>query len=173
MNFETRENLLMDVEKNALIECLENQRRHVVGILEGLSSDALHQPVLPSGWTNIGLVNHLAVDVERFWFREVIAAEILDPGPNTDSTSAWVVSPDTPPEVVFDRYREEIDRANAIIATTPLDAQPRYWPDFFGEWKLADLRAVMLHVIAETACHAGHLDATREFLDGRTWLKLT
>lgn len=173
MDFETRENRPMDVEKNALIDCLESQRGHVVGILEGLSNDALHQPVLPSGWTSIGLVNHLAVDVERFWFREVIAAEILDSGPDSDSPSAWVVSPDTPPEVVFDRYRQEIELANAIIATTPLDAEPRYWPDFFGEWKLADLRAVMLHVITETACHAGHLDKTRELLDGRTWLTLT
>jgi hypothetical protein len=28
-------------------------------------------------------------------------------------------------------------------------------------------------VIAETACHAGHLDAARELLDGQTWLILT
>jgi hypothetical protein len=163
----------MDVDKNALIDCLEIQRGHVVGILEGLSSDALHQPVLPSGWTNLGLVHHLAVDVERFWFREIVAAETLGPGPDSDSPSAWVVSPDTPPDVVFGIYRQEIERANAIIATTPLDAEPKYWPDFFGEWRLADLRAVMLHVITETACHAGHLDATRELLDGRTWMTLT
>jgi hypothetical protein len=31
----------------------------------------------------------------------------------------------------------------------------------------------MLHVITETACHAGHLDAVRELIDGRTWLILT
>jgi len=31
----------------------------------------------------------------------------------------------------------------------------------------------MLHVIAETACHAGRLDAVRELTDGRTWLILT
>lgn len=36
------------------------------------------------------------------------------------------------------------------------------------EWRLPDLRAVVLHVITETACHAGHLDAARELLDGRT-----
>jgi len=28
----------------------------------------------------------------------------------------------------------------------------------------------MLHVITETACHAGHLDAVRELIDGRQWL---
>jgi hypothetical protein len=31
----------------------------------------------------------------------------------------------------------------------------------------------MLHVVTETACHAGHLDAARELIDGRRWLVLT
>jgi hypothetical protein len=35
------------------------------------------------------------------------------------------------------------------------------------------LRQTILHVIAETATHAGHLDAVRELIDGRTWLVLT
>ena len=38
---------------------------------------------------------------------------------------------------------------------------------------LDDLRHVLLHVIAETACHAGHLDALRELIDGRQWMVLT
>jgi hypothetical protein len=32
---------------------------------------------------------------------------------------------------------------------------------------------VLLHVITETACHAGHLDAARELIDGRQWIVLT
>jgi hypothetical protein len=36
-----------------------------------------------------------------------------------------------------------------------------------------DLRRVLLSVITETATHAGHLDAVRELIDGRTWLVLT
>ena len=57
-----------------------------------------------------------------------------------------------------------------IIASTPLDAAPAMWPDeLWPNWKLQDLRAAILHVITETACHAGHLDAVRELIDGRTW----
>ena len=37
---------------------------------------------------------------------------------------------------------------------------------------LSDLRVVMLHVLKETACHAGHLDAVRELIDGRQWIVL-
>ena len=72
----------MDRETKALLDCLENQRGHVVGILDGLSSEALHQPMLPSGWTSLGLVNHLALDVERFWFRQVVSAETFDLDPD-------------------------------------------------------------------------------------------
>jgi hypothetical protein len=38
------------------------------------------------------------------------------------------------------------------------------------EKSAADLEAVMLHVITETAAHAGHLDAARELIDGRKWM---
>jgi uncharacterized damage-inducible protein DinB len=162
----------MDPETQAMLDCLQNQRAHVLGILEGLTDGEHRQPMLPSGWSILGLVHHLAVDVERFWFREVVAGEIL-PGSDNAAVSAWEVAPTTPVASVLDSYRVEIERANVIVASTSLDAEPRVWPDFFGEWRLADLRAVLLHVIAETACHAGHLDAARELIDGRTWLKLT
>jgi len=32
------------------------------------------------------------------------------------------------------------------------------------------VREIILHVISETACHAGHLDAVREIIDGRQWM---
>jgi hypothetical protein len=64
--------------------------------------------------------------------------------------------------------------ASGIIAATPLDAAPAWWPeDQFGNWRLHNLRQIILHVITETACHAGHLDAVRELIDGHTWLILT
>ena len=43
-------------------------------------------------------------------------------------------------------------------------------PDAEGEWRLHDVRDVLLHVITETACHAGHLDAVRELIDGQQGL---
>ncbi|MFZ0667732.1 MAG: DinB family protein, partial [Acidimicrobiales bacterium] len=161
----------MEPDTKAMLDCLDNQRAHVVGALDGLTDEALHLAVLPTSWSSVGLVQHLAIDVERFWFRVVVAGETTDE--NDSSESAWVVSPDTQAADVFDLYRREIGFANDIIANTELDAEPRYWPEFFGDWRLPDLRAILLHVIAETACHAGHLDAARELMDGHTWLILT
>ncbi len=65
-------------------------------------------------------------------------------------------------------------RANAIIAATPLDAAPAWWPvEVFEGLPVRDLRGTILHVLAETACHAGHLDVVRELIDGRQQLVLT
>jgi len=152
----------------ALLSSLNNQREHVLGALEALPEQTLRRPVLPTGWTCLGLVHHLTMDVERFWFRRVMLGESVE-----IPDHAWQVPTEMRADAVLDGYRHEIERANAIIAATPLDTAPAWWPDFFGSFRLDDLRAVMLHVITETACHAGHLDAARELIDGKTWLILT
>ena len=160
-------------EAELLLGHLRAQRRHVLGILEGLDEEALRRPVLPSGWSCLALVRHLAMDDERFWFRGVVAGqqEVRDEVA-AESESAWVLRPDDTPESVFALYREEGERTDAIVASTPLDAAPAWWPDFFGEWRMDSLREVVLHVLTETATHAGHLDAVRELIDGRTWMVL-
>ncbi|MEC3974017.1 DinB family protein [Amycolatopsis sp. H20-H5] len=158
-------------ETETLLASLRNQRAHVLGILEGLSGEALRRPVLPSGWTCLGLVRHLTLDVERFWFRWVVAGEQVELESGAD---AWQVDPELPAEAVFNAYRREAELTDAIIATTAPDATPARWPsDIFPGLPPQKLRKTILHVITETACHAGHLDAARELLDGRTWLILT
>jgi hypothetical protein len=162
----------MSGERQALVSALNHQRDHVLGILEGLPEESLRRPVLPSGWTCLGMVQHLAIDVEQFWFRGVVAGEPLTLADATDA--AWQVAPDVPAQAVFDGYRREIGLANAIIAATAPDAPPTWWPsEIFPRLPSKVLRETVLHVITETACHAGHLDAARELIDGRTWLVLT
>jgi uncharacterized damage-inducible protein DinB len=155
-----------DREREALAAWLGSQRSHVLGVLKGLSEEKLRQPVLPSGWSCLALVRHLAVDDERFWFRAVAAGEALDLNDDT----GWQPSPDEPAEAVLDLYRREIAASDAVLAGLSLDAPPARWPDYFSGWQLRDVREIILHVITETAVHAGHLDAARELLDGRTWL---
>ena len=160
-------------DKAMLLAYLNVQRNHIRGILEGLSEEDLRRPVLPSGWSCIGMVQHLALDDERFWFRAVMTGEQTVIDEMAGIGNAWHVASDVPVADIFETYRQEIDRADAIINATPLDAKPAWWPDFFGDFRLDDMRDVMLHVIAETACHAGHLDVVRELIDGRTWMILT
>ena len=160
----------MDTEKEALAASLDEVRGHIIGALDGLSEAELHRPALPSGWTPLGLVRHLALEVERFWFRGAVAGEPLT---LTSGDEAWQVPADVPSAAIFGLYRDETARANAIIAATPVDAMPRWWPDFFSDFPARPLRSTILHVIAETATHAGHLDAARELVDGEQWIVLT
>src|SRR3954470_4693900 len=164
----------LGVENTTLLTYLDAQREHALGILEGLDEEALRRPVLPSGWTCLGLVHHLALDDEKFWFRAVAAGdqaaieEILGAGEN-----AWQPAPEKTAEEVFALYRKEGELADAFLAGADLKAAPSWWPDFFGNWHLDNLREVVLHVITETATHAGHLDVVRELIDGRQRLVLT
>ena len=59
-------------------------------------------------------------------------------------------------------YRERAIATDATVRSMPSLAEPCQWGDD------TDLRWVLLHLINETARHAGHADATRELLDGTT-----
>jgi uncharacterized damage-inducible protein DinB len=161
-------------EQRALLHALKGQRGHILEALKGLEDDDRRRRVLPSGWTCLGLVNHLSVDVERFWFQAVIAGEQAAVEEVLGSSgNAWDVDIEDSAEDVLERYRRDIERADAIIAGRSLDAAPAWWPSFFGSWRLDSVRDIMLHVITETATHAGHLDAARELIDGKQHVVLT
>ena len=160
-------------EKAALLARLASQRRHVLGILEGLTDEQLRRPVLPSGWSCLGMIKHLALSDEHYWFRCVMGGEPLDYFPE-GANADWQVPPEESAESVFALYREEIERADAVLASTGLDDPPRQPGPTWTEWgmEFPDLHTVLLHVVVETAVHAGHLDAVRELIDGRQWIVL-
>jgi hypothetical protein len=153
-------------EKDVLLGFLEAQRAVVLAILDGLDDAALTKPVGPLGWTPLGMVEHLA-HAERHWFQEVVtgfAEPLAWPDENTPLNTTRT------PEVVFAFYRDQRDRANAIIAGMPLDSSLKgSHPGPLGA-EVTDLRRVILHMIEETARHAGHLDIARELIDGTTGL---
>jgi hypothetical protein len=156
-----------------LLDALNTQREHVLGIIEGLAEENLRRPVLPSGWSILGLVSHLTLDDEMFWFRCVMAGDEEARAELDAAPGSWQVGPDVPAASVIDRYRRETELADAIIAKAALDASPAWWPaDQFGSWRLHTNHQVLLHVIGETAVHAGHLDAARELIDGTQWIVL-
>jgi hypothetical protein len=148
-----------------LLRSLVAQQDRVPGILAGLDEEALRRPVLPSGWSCLGMVQHLT-GMTRFWFVQVMAGGPVD-DPIGDS---FVVPVERSSADVVGAFRTETEQADLAIQRLPLTASPAWWPDgLFGDWRLDNLEEVLLHVIVETACHCGHLDAARELIDGRTW----
>src|SRR5579884_3289401 len=128
-------------EKAMLLASLNQQRKHVLGITEGLSEEDLRRPVLPTGWNCLGMLRHLALDVERFWFQCVAAGDPVEIRTVLSSSeSGWRMPADMPSEEVFDLYRREVDRSDAMIAGTDLDAPPAWWPDWWPDWRMQNLR---------------------------------
>lgn len=152
-------------EKALLVDYLGGQRRHVLQQVDGLDEEAMNRPVLPSGWTITQLLRHLALDNERFWFTNVVDGHPIDDGADV----GWTVPDGFTVVDAVALYRAEAVTADAVIARTPLDAPPAWWPAFLGEWRMDHLCEVILHHLTETAVHAGQLDAVRELIDGHQW----
>lgn len=167
-----------DRTRSLLLGALDAQRRHVLTAIDGLTDAQLRSAPLPSGWSPIGLVRHVTLGGERYWFHTVIGGEPLDYWPADDAAidggrpADWRVGPDEATDAVVQEYRSAIARSDAILAELALDAAPlRREPDWPDD-RFPDLAAVLVHVILDTATHAGHLDAARELIDGRQHLVL-
>jgi uncharacterized damage-inducible protein DinB len=158
----------IDEEKAVLHEFLAYQRASVLAIISGLSDEVLRTPVLPSGWTPLGLIEHLG-HAERHWFQEVTTGS-AEPMPWPEGDCPPLTTPRSS-AVVIGFYRDLCAVSDRFIAATALTAVPvAPHPDEPLASQTTDLRRIMLHMIEETARHAGHLDAVRELIDGRTGL---
>ena len=119
-----------------------------------------------------GCVEHLG-GAEWHWFQGVVAGKQPElPGdlakdqPPYDPLSV-VFTTDTPSAEVVTFYRNQCAQSEAVLAITPLSAPPL---GKHGRYEPPNVRWVVLHMIEETARHAGHLDIARELLDGTTRL---
>ena len=153
-----------------LLDFLAAQRAVVLSIVAGLDEEAWHRSIVPSGWTPAGLVEHLA-GAEWHWFQGVVTGARPEPPPGEeltpyDPTAAFVS--DLPSAEIVGFYRDQCASSDAVLAVTPLSARPRGQHGVPGQDEPPDVRWVVLHMIEETARHAGHLDVARELLDGAT-----
>jgi hypothetical protein len=160
-------------ETVALVHFLDAQRASVLAIVDGLDDESLRATMLPSGWTPLGLIEHLG-DAEQFWFQAVAAGTAVEPPWPVDDDARGDVGPShvdrQNPQSVFAYYRDQCRRANDVLASTPLSSPPLGQHNLELEDEVTNLRWIALHMIEETARHAGHLDVVRELLDGRTGL---
>ena len=151
---------------------LRAQRESVLAIAEGLGEEAWHRSVVPTGWTPAGMLEHLG-GAEWHWFQGVVAGkqpelpgDIDEDQPPYDPLSVVFTSEASSAEVIA-FYRDQCAQSEAVLATTSLSASPR---GKHGRDEPANVRWIVLHMIEETARHAGHLDIARELLDGKVRL---
>ena len=155
-------------ETTTLTAYLAFQRETLLLKTEGLTREQLGRAHPPSSLTLAGLLYHLAL-VEESWALERFSGQPMpEPwaGVDWDATPDWEfdTAPGLEPEVLRERYREAARRTDAVVAATGdldvLSAVPLRNGNAFS------LRWMLLHLVEETARHAGHADLLREAVDG-------
>jgi uncharacterized damage-inducible protein DinB len=155
-------------ERTQLVGWLDLQRAIVHWKCEGLSEADAHRPVLPSSpqLSMAGLVSHLRW-TEHVWFEVLFLNR--PPGDNPqfldDPEDADMRVDDVPLAQLLEQYARQCAVSNEIVAAHSLDEAGANTD--FGSGS-ASLRWMLLHMLEETARHAGHADAIRELLDGAT-----
>jgi hypothetical protein len=152
------------IDTETLLAELAGQQRRVVAVVSGLDDATMRRPILPSGWSCGGMIQHLT-GMTNFWFETIMSGnEFVADG------DGFALADNVSIVELVEQYSLVTARGHDLVRHLPLDAPPVWWPsDLFGTWRLHSLFEVLQHVLVETATHAGHLDATRELIDGRTW----
>ncbi|MEH6372783.1 DinB family protein [Streptomyces sp. KLMMK] len=152
-------------ERTQLLGWLDTQRAIVPWKCEGLSEADAHRSVLPASplMTMAGIVSHLRW-VEHLWFEVLFLGRPAE-GPQFEGPGdADMMVDGVPLAQLLDEYEQQCAVSNEIVAAHSLDETGRH-PDYRSAG--ASLRWMLIHMVEETARHAGHMDAVRELLDGR------
>jgi hypothetical protein len=156
-------------EREMLTGFLDWNRSIVEHKLDGLSLADAARVQTASGLSPLGVVKHLGW-VECWWFQDALAGEDVDSNRIVGGGNAhqFRVEPADTVSSVLERYGAQVARSRTVAAaTTSLDSPSSREHDI---WGLVSLRWILVHMIEETARHAGHLDLMREAIDGQTGL---
>ena len=145
------------------------RRAALLSKLEGLSEYDLRRPMTATGTNLLGLVKHLA-GIEYAYLGDSVgrpAPETLpwyEDGSVWDGADMWATADDKSEDLIA-LYRRACAHGDESIAALDLDA-PASVPHWPADRRDTTLGFLMIHMISETAQHAGHADIVRELIDG-------
>ncbi|HSV65517.1 MAG TPA: DinB family protein [Mycobacteriales bacterium] len=159
-------------EREGLLAYLA-QQRHVLRIAAyGLTDEQARATPSASTLSVGGLIKHV-VAMERNWVDMILERPR---GSEEDYAANFRFGPDETLAGVLARYDEGAKQTDAVIAgiadlgqPVPVPPGVPWFPQDVTAWSV---RWVLLHLIEETARHAGHADIIRESLDGATAMPL-
>ncbi len=155
-------------EREGLLAFLA-QQRHVLKIAAyGLTDEQARATPSASALSVGGLIKHVAA-TERYWIVSVLQGL---PGAEQDYHANFRLGPDETLAGVITGYDEVAAETEKVVGAitdlgrpVPVPRGVPWFPDDVEAWSV---RWVLLHLIQETARHAGHADVVRESVDGAT-----
>lgn len=160
----------MDATKATLKRYLESLHEAVRWKADGLSERDLRRPLTPTGTNILGVIKHLAsVELgylELFGRPHGVALPWFAEGAE-DNADMWATE-DQSREFILGLYDRALEYSLETIDAVPLDTERQVpW------WRPGPvpLHHILVHLLTETARHAGHLDILRELIDGQAGLR--
>jgi uncharacterized damage-inducible protein DinB len=161
-------------ERDTLIEFLRQQRYVLKVAAHALNDEQAQATPSISALSVGGVIKHVAL-TERHWIQRIVAGREVA-GIESEYEDGFRFVGDETLESVLAFYDEVAAETEAQIAAEEdlgrLVPIPKGVPWFPADEDYWSVRWVLLHVIEETARHAGHADIVRESIDGATGFKL-
>jgi uncharacterized damage-inducible protein DinB len=158
-------------ERELLLAYLTQQRYVLKLTAHGLTDEQSRQSSPPSSLTVGGLIKHVS-QVERYWIDLVVQRQADVDAADTEYEDNFKLAPGETLASVIDAYDAVARETEAVIGkiadlgqAVPVPSGVPWFPDDVEAWTV---RWVLLHLITETARHAGHADIVREAVDGAT-----
>jgi uncharacterized damage-inducible protein DinB len=158
-------------ERADLVATLDKHRSFLLQTVRGIVDDDATRRTTVSELCLAGVIKHVALTEER-WIAFILegpaAMGPVDEAAFEAHQASFRLSDDETLAGVIERYEKVAHRTDELVAALPsLDAsQPLPEAPWFERGARWSARRVLLHIIAETAQHAGHADILREALDG-------
>jgi uncharacterized damage-inducible protein DinB len=159
-------------ERGALLAFIAEQRGGLRRTLLGLTDEQAASVPSASALSLGGIVKHVS-DVEEGWI--ALATRTARPrDPESYGIGFTMVEGTDTVESLLDRYEDVARRTEKFFHEAPSldDTFPLPDEPWFPDGQEVSLRWLGLHLIRETARHAGHADIIRESLDGKTAFEL-
>jgi uncharacterized damage-inducible protein DinB len=161
-------------ERDSLIEFLRQQRYVLKIAAFGLTDEQAQAAPSASDLSVGGLIKHVAL-TEQHWMRRIVRGETYGDIEGEYENGFRFVEGETLESVLafYDQVAADTERFIAeeedLGRLVPIPKGVPWFPQDEDNWSL---RWVLMHVVEETARHAGHADIVRESIDGGTGFKL-
>ncbi|MFE3293377.1 DinB family protein [Rhodococcus sp. NPDC059234] len=157
---------MVATQQSDILDLLAEQRSTFLITYRGLDEAGARTRSTASELTLITLLKHVT-GTERGWVRTMVERDEDAEFDMAEGTRSWTVGPDETLEALLADYEAAARETEAAVRELDLDVPvPLPTAPWSPERQWWSGRKILMHILRETAQHAGHADIVRECLDG-------